>query len=74
VLPSGKEVPARKDARAGCLADRTTMTENATQWFEPDASNADQPTTDTGDAPARIYDDEGVRVAMPTCACCGAEL
>jgi hypothetical protein len=68
-------VPARKDARAGCLSKETTMTENATQWFEPDASNADQPTSETDtDAPARIYDDEGARVASPTCACCGAEL
>ena len=53
----------------------TAMTENATQWFESDASTDDQPTTETApEAPARIYDDEGVRSEMPMCACCGAEL
>jgi hypothetical protein len=51
----------------------TAMKANVTSGQEPDASNAEQTTLDT-DAPARIYDDEGVRVETPTCACCGAEL
>jgi hypothetical protein len=72
---SNEKVPARYNARAGCLKE-PTMSENATQWFEPDASNASQqPTTETvADIPARIYDDEGARNGTPTCVCCGEEL
>jgi hypothetical protein len=45
-----KEVPARYDARAGCLSERTTMTTNATSGQEPDASDANQQPTSEADS------------------------
>jgi hypothetical protein len=61
-----QETPARLNARAGCLADQTTMTTNATREQEPDASHADEKTIQRGlgDDIARAVGVEDDRVAI----------
>jgi hypothetical protein len=38
-----RKCPRARNARAGCLTKATTMTENASKRFEPDASDHDHP-------------------------------